>query len=54
MNNNKQDRITINFRKTSVAEQELYKWIKRHGEIGGDSYFIKKILSEAKAKEERE
>ena len=40
----KQDRLTINFRKASVQEQELLKWIKQNGVVGGDSVFIKTIL----------
>ena len=47
----KQDRITINFRNTSEVEQELYKWIKKNGAIGGDSYFIKQCLQKIKDKE---
>lgn len=44
MATDKQDRLTINFRKTSIQEQELLKWIKKNGVVGGDSAFIKTIL----------
>jgi len=41
---NKQNRITVNFRLMSDEEQKLYNWIKQNGIVGGDSAFIKSIL----------
>lgn len=40
----KQNRITVNFRGTSLEEQNLYNWIKKNSVINGDSAFIKQIL----------
>lgn len=48
----KQDRITINFRRTSEAEQQLLKWIKKNGVVGGDSVFIKSVLYKEYLKDE--
>lgn len=48
----KQDRLTINFRKTSEQEQDLLKWIKKNGVVGGDSAFIKSILYKEYLREE--
>ena len=41
---NKQKRITVNFRLLSEEEQKLYEWVKENGAVGGDSAFIKSIL----------
>ncbi|MBW4863032.1 MAG: hypothetical protein KZY55_08265 [Paeniclostridium sp.] len=47
----KQKRITVNFRLLSEEEQNLYKWIKSNGAVGGDSAFIKSILYKEYKKE---
>ncbi|MBM7834999.1 hypothetical protein [Clostridium sardiniense] len=41
---NKQKRITVNFRLLSEEEQKLYEWVKENGAVGGDSAFIKSLL----------
>ena len=50
---NKQNRITVNFRLTSQEEQKLYNWIKQKGVIVGDSGVIKLILYKAYQEEQQ-
>lgn len=50
----KQNRITVNFRGTSLEEQNLYNWIKKNSVINGDSAFIKQILYKEYLRENEE
>lgn len=50
----KQNRITVNFRLTSEAEQNLFNWIKKNSVINGDSAFIKQILYKEYLRQEEE